>query len=130
VARSHDSRGFVQHCTEVVVALHVSLAGGNAHPNRKFQGPLRVHGGVDNGPWRIECRAHPVAGVLEHSTVVCLNDFSHQLVVDSERRLHRIGIGLPAPGRPLDVGEQECENAHDDSVAASCARAKSICSSA
>ena len=56
---------------------------------------------------RREGRAHAVAGVLEQPTVVRVNGFAQQLVVSSERGPHRVRVGLPPPGRPLDVGEQE-----------------------
>ncbi len=107
VAGRHHPRGAVEHRAEVVVAAQLGLAGGDAHPHRQFQRPLRGDGGVDGSTRRREHRAHPVAGVLEQPTVVRRNGFAQQLVVSRERGPHRVRVGFPPPGRPLDVGEQE-----------------------
>jgi hypothetical protein len=45
--------------------------------------------------------------VFEHETAVRIDRGAQDLVVGGEGDPHRIGVGLPPTGRPLDIGEQK-----------------------
>jgi hypothetical protein len=70
---------------------------------RALRGCRRRDGGVGTR----ERRVHAVAGGLHDHAVVLADRVTEDLVVARERGAHRGGIVLPAPGRPLEVGEQE-----------------------
>ena len=107
VAGGHHPRRPVQHRTEVVLTATLGLTGGDPHAHRQPQRLLRLHRGVDRGAGRAERRAHPVTGVLEQPTPMSLDRRSQHLVMEDQGGAHRLGVGLPATRRTLDVGEQK-----------------------
>ena len=107
VAGGHHPRRPVQHRTEVVLTATLGLAGGDPHAHRQPQRLLRLHRRVDRGAGRAERGAHPVTGVLEQPTPMRLDRRAQHLVMADQRGPHRLGVGLPATRRTLDIGEQE-----------------------
>ena len=63
-------------------------------------------GGFPGKGWTRET----VIGVLEQEAAVRLNRRAQHLVVGSQRRSHRVRVGLPPTGRTLDIGEQKRHN--------------------
>ena len=110
MAGGHHARGAIQDGAEVVLVAQLGLAGGDTHPNRQLQRPLRVHRGIDSGPRGREHRADAVTGVLEQPSVTAVDGFTQHLVVGRQCDTHRIRVGLPPPSRTLDIGEQEGDN--------------------
>ena len=96
VAGRHQPRRPVQRHIEVIGAVRLDLTGRNAHPHRQRQPQLRVDRRVHGLTGGCERRTHPVARVLEHSTLVALDHRSQHRVVVRKGDAHGIGIGLPA----------------------------------
>ena len=90
MAGRHHSRGAIEHRAEVVVSAQFGLAGGDAHPHRQLQRPLRGHRGIDGRTRRGEYRAHPVAGVVEHLAAVRRDGLAQYFVVGLQRHPHRV----------------------------------------
>ena len=57
--------------------------------------------------WARRTRAHPITGVLEQPTAVCLDGPASYLVVCGQCRPHALGVRFPPTGRPLNIGEQK-----------------------
>jgi hypothetical protein len=98
----HHSCGAIEHRTEVVPVSQLGLAGCQSH--RQLQLPLR---GVHGGHRRREGRHDTVARVAEQEPVIRLDRRAQHLVVDDERRPHRLRVGLPPTGGTLHIGEQK-----------------------
>ena len=62
--------------------------------------PLCSHGGIHRCFRRGEGRAHTIAGVLEQPASVRLNGRTQHLVMGSQRRPHRVRVGLPPTVEP------------------------------
>jgi hypothetical protein len=107
VTGGHHPRGAIQYRTEVVRPPQLGFAGGDAHPDRQLQRPLRSHRSVDRTRWRGERGAHPITGVLEHEAAVRLDRRTQHLIMGGQCCPHRIRVVLPPTSRTLDIGEQK-----------------------
>src|SRR5580692_750453 len=113
----------VDHGTEVVVVTLLARAGVQAHPHpdrpvgRPCLGAERVLGG-EHGLQRLlrcgEGGAERVADGLEHVAAGLVDGRAEQLVVPAQRLGHLLRLGLPEPGGPLDVGEQQRDRSRGD----------------
>ena len=110
VSSGHYPCGAIQHCTEIIPVPQIGLTGRNAHPHRQLQRPLRSDRGVDGRLRRRERRRHTIAIVAEQKTVVRLDRGAQHLVMRLKGRPHRIRVGLPPTGRPLNIGDQKRHN--------------------
>ena len=108
--RHHPGRP-VQRRTEVVLSPQLGRAGPDPHPRRQPQPALPLDRRQHGLRSRRERRAHPVPSVLEHPTPRPFHRGVQHLVMSGQRRPHRLGIGLPQAGRPLDVRKQKCHRA-------------------
>jgi hypothetical protein len=103
----HHSCGSIEHRSELVPVAQLGLAGCQSHSHRQLQLPLRVDRGAHGGHRRREGRHETIARVAEQEPVIRLDRRAQHLVVDDERRPHRLRIGLPPTGRTLHIGEQK-----------------------
>jgi hypothetical protein len=107
VPRRHHPGSTVQRRPEIVVSPQLGLTRTHSHTHRQTQAALRVNGRVHSGPGRGEHGANTVARVLEQPTTPSLDTFTQHGVMSGQRDPHRVGVGLPQPGRALDIGEQK-----------------------
>ena len=116
VRRRHQARGTVEGRAEVVAVADLGRPGVQAdpHPQRSGVGP-RLGGQC---PLQLDRRGHrrrrgrerreaTVAGRLDDGAAVGADHVAEDLVVARQRRLHRVGVLLPEPRRPFEVGEHE-----------------------
>ena len=104
---SHHPRGAIEHRAEVIRPPQLGFAGRQPHPHRQLKRPLRGYCGIHCCPRRRECRAHAIAGVLEHETAVCLDRRAQHLIMGGQRQPHRLRVGLPPTSRTFHIGEQK-----------------------
>ena len=107
MSSGHHSCGAIEHRSEVVPVAQLGLAGCQTHSHRQLQLPLRVDRGVHGGHRRREGRHETIARVAEQEPVIGLDRHAQHLVVNDQRRPHRLRVGLPPMGRTLHIGEQE-----------------------
>ena len=101
----HHPRRTVQHRTEVVPVAQLCLTGRQPHPHRQLQRPLRSHRGIHRDLGEAKA-AHTPSPVCLNMKPPCASIAAQHLVMGGQRRPHRIGVGLPPTGRPLDIGER------------------------
>ena len=116
--------GAVDRATEVVAVAEFDLAGVQRHsdahglaqrPRLMGDRVLQLDGRCGRRRRPIEYRERGVsfAARLDQPPAARRDDLFDDLVVARERHRHRVGVGLPGRGRPLDVGEQEGHRACD-----------------
>jgi len=110
VPRRHYPRSAVKHRSEVVPVAQFSFAGGQSHPHRQLQRPLRGNGRVDRRLRRAERGDYSIASVAEQEPVMRLDRIAQNLVVRKEGSPHRFRVGFPPTGRTLNIGEQKSHN--------------------
>ena len=116
VGDGHHARGAVHRRTEVVTGTFLGLAGVQAHahdqwsrrsPRRIGESGLCSLGSRERVVRGREPRVEAVTRGLHHVPVVGDDRRVDDLVVQSQRGLHRVGMLLPQACGSLDVGEQE-----------------------
>ena len=116
VGHGHHPRRLVDGGAEVVGVALLGLAQVQPDPHRQLrpaspvhagQGHLDRFGALDRLAGPGEGGGERVAGRGEDVPVELGDGVGEDLVVDPQRRRHRLGIGGPQPGRSDHIGEQE-----------------------
>ena len=115
VSGAHDPASPIDGAAEVIVVTTFDDADVKADPDTQreavrgerigecaLHGDCCAHAAESIG----ECRADAVTGGLDDRACVLLDGVPHEDIVTRERNAHPIGILLPQPSTPLDVGEE------------------------
>jgi hypothetical protein len=93
------------------VQPHPHVQAGTRRPRLRLQGELARAGRLDRG--RRTGKDHeetvPLPAGGDHDPAMPLDHLHQQTVVPLQRHFHRLRHRLPQPGRPLDIGQQECD---------------------
>ena len=116
VRHRHQPRCPIQRRTEVITAPTLRNASMQPHPNAKTTGlaprlapqpALGLHGCLHRIARRHKHRVDPIPRRLHNLPAMTLDRTAKDLIMTSQRRLHRGRMLLPKPRRTLKIREQK-----------------------